>query len=130
MLGIIVAEKSEINNLDRLYTALATSDVKFIDLKSVLLNAKSAGRLYYKKDTHWTNIGAEIAFEAIMDKLNAAYTNIDVTNYSVELTKRGDLDKLLYPLENRYDEEFVIDSGLDYDSFVFLNPTAAAMSPE
>ena len=44
----------------------------FVNLKEPILEAKNdfPYRLYFKKDTHWNNIGAYIGFEAIAHALN------------------------------------------------------------
>lgn len=44
----------------------------FVNLKKPILEAKNdfPYRLYFKKDTHWNNIGAYIGFEAIAHALN------------------------------------------------------------
>jgi hypothetical protein len=42
------------------------SPVHIVDLRPALLAAKSTGRLYFKTDTHWNDLGAYAAYRAIM----------------------------------------------------------------
>jgi alginate O-acetyltransferase complex protein AlgJ len=43
------------------------SPIHLLDLRPVLLAAKSSGRLYFKTDTHWNDLGAYVAYRAILD---------------------------------------------------------------
>lgn len=43
----------------------------FIDLFSILRDKKQAGQLYFKTDTHWSNAGALLAFNQIMERCSA-----------------------------------------------------------
>lgn len=118
--------KSSENNLTRIYKELSLRKVNYTDLKASLLNAKqdnSLKRLYYKRDTHWTSIGAIIGYENIMEGLDRTPTSYDLTNVESSYTRRSDLDKLLYPSIERFDEEYFVEDNLDYDSFEFTFPT-------
>ncbi len=46
-----------------------TGDPQFLDLAPSLLAAKPKGQLYWKTDTHWSSLGAQIGFQAIMQRL-------------------------------------------------------------
>ncbi len=45
------------------------SPVHFLDLRAALMAAKSSGRLYFKTDTHWNDLGAYAAYRAIMQSV-------------------------------------------------------------
>lgn len=45
------------------------SDLKVIRLKDILLDAKEGHQLYFKTDTHWTQIGAYIGYQEIHRRL-------------------------------------------------------------
>ena len=63
-------------NLDKLTNVLGDKDY-YLDLKSALLNSKNLGTLYHKRDSHWNNLGASIAFSEFCKKLG-----LNVTDYS------------------------------------------------
>lgn len=56
---------------DTLLGALGQTDIPVLDLRPVMLDAKSAesAPLFYRTDTHWNRLGAFKAYEAIADDL-------------------------------------------------------------
>jgi hypothetical protein len=42
----------------------------FLDLTLTLRAARDKGMLYFRKDSHWNDLGAQTAFRAIMERLN------------------------------------------------------------
>lgn len=93
------------NNLDRLYTKLATSDIHYVNLKNKILQAVSFNdtsyndplvTYYHKKDSHWNNLGAEIGYNSIMESIDNDFTPVDYS-YTTSYSWDGDLEKLLYP---------------------------------
>lgn len=61
--------------------------------------------LYHKTDSHWTNRGAALAHDFLMQTLGLPYTAFADEAYEVGQTHRGDLYEMLYPkgtmLENQ-----------------------------
>jgi hypothetical protein len=56
---------------DQLYRYLREqTNLDLVDLREPLLKAKSRARLYYRRDTHWNDRGAFVAYQAIMEKLS------------------------------------------------------------
>jgi hypothetical protein len=45
------------------------SPIHLLDLRPALFAAKKSGRLYFKTDTHWNDLGAYAAYRAIMDSV-------------------------------------------------------------
>lgn len=118
-------QKADTNNLMRVYDELENVGVSYIDLKQDLLLAKeekAQERLYYKRDTHWTALGAAIGYESIMKKLGKNSVLDDTNSYKIELSKNGDLDKLLFPMMDRVDEEYILNKQIDCNSFEFISP--------
>jgi len=76
------------NNLSRLCEELDAQGVDYADIKGELLAAKDEMNLfdlYYKGDTHWTNLGARVGYNTIMEGLNKAgipYEIYTLTNAS------------------------------------------------
>ena len=97
----------ENGDLDRLFSALAERGVDFVDLRDVLAAEKESGQLYFKRDTHWNGRGALFAFRAVAEKLGIVGADFGelIPNDRFE----GDLDRLLYPGEKKYDTDFTPD---------------------
>ena len=57
--------------LDQLAERLEAMEdgVRFVDLRDVLIRAKSEERLYYKTDTHWSGGGQRISYEVQLEVL-------------------------------------------------------------
>jgi hypothetical protein len=77
------------------------SDLKVLDLRPILLDAKTEGTLYYHRDSHWTDQGAQIGCTAIVQRLShwfpdlrprpqSAFTSVKVRN-----ARPGDLVRML-----------------------------------
>lgn len=54
---------------DALMKLLAEQEVKVVDLRPVLRAGKTIGPVYRPRDTHWSNLGALLAFNAIVQDL-------------------------------------------------------------
>jgi alginate O-acetyltransferase complex protein AlgJ len=63
------------SRLDQLLAALRRDDPDFpvLDLREVMLREKGNLALFYHTDTHWTELGAYLAYRAIMEKLATAF---------------------------------------------------------
>ena len=111
-----------VHDIDRLYAALSDAGVDFIDLRPTLLQAKEDALLYHKRDSHWNGRGAAAAFGAITDALELP--RIDFGRFSVHHDFEGDLDRLLYPGEVRFDDDETQDmSGM----FIFTSAYSTPM---
>ncbi len=61
----------EVSPLDQLYGLVAQlPHVDAVDLRPALLAAKPEHTLYHHLDTHWNDVGAYIAYRALVEKLN------------------------------------------------------------
>ena len=114
-------KKAASNDLSRLTAKLSSSDVNYLDMKSVLLETKANNtiNIFYKRDTHWNAIGAYAGFCAIVSKMGIVAKDYG-SSYTVTKNYRGDLDKLLYPEGGIYDEQVNFDYSID--EFTFTDP--------
>ncbi len=63
--------------MDQLVAHLkARSNVDILDLRPTLTAAKSLGMLYPKTDSHWNDLGAYVAYQAILDRLRDWFPSI------------------------------------------------------
>ncbi len=91
-------------DLDRLNESLDRMGIDYLDLRSVLTEAKGDGLLYFRRDTHWNKFGAGVASLAILDKLGLSASVSPYDIHTVPRDFQADLDALLYPHSTRYDD--------------------------
>ena len=100
-------------DIDRLFGKLEALGVPYIDLRSILADAKGDTLIYHERDTHWNAEGARIAFEAISAALGFAHPEFSLYGPAEVHDHAGDLDTLLYPSRKMYDDNTSYDfSGL------------------
>ncbi len=69
-LPLSVKQLSNLSRLDQIVDYLRhNTDVNFIDLRPVMLEAKQTMRPYHKTDTHWNDYGAYLAYQAVMIRM-------------------------------------------------------------
>ena len=111
-------------SFELLYAALEREAVRYLDLRAVLEAVKAgqtdetAGtRLYHRLDSHWTNLGAAYAADAILAALGlpSDYAGAD---YAVTQDFSGDLYEMLYPMGTEQDY------NQSYDLFTYSTGTA------
>src|SRR3712207_179112 len=103
------------SRLDQLMDYLhKNSNIDVLDLRKILLDNKSKGRLYYKTDTHWNQFGGYFGYEAIMKEVGKYIKSvrpltIDKFNIVKEyrVPGEGDLANML-SLPNQYGEEHIL----------------------
>lgn len=113
----------EENDLVALAGALEAADVHYYDLYALfnersLLEEKEG--LYHKRDTHWNNAGARLAYDEMLTALGHPHQSFD-GDYTVEENWEGDLDRLLYPVNGVLDEQVVYADGPE-NHFDFVGP--------
>lgn len=101
--------QTEGRELDRLFAALDTRSVPYIDLREKLIDAKDDLLIYHKRDSHWNTEGARIAIGAIADKLGFATPDFGQYGPTAVSDFSGDLDTLLYPEKKMYDDNTAYD---------------------
>ena len=111
------------SNMDRLHAALEERGILYTDLAAALEDAETL--LYHRRDTHWNGAGALAAYNAIMDTAGIAHEDYSAYPLVTTADFRGDLDELLYPSAELYDEnilpEFDFSSQFIYTSN-YLSP--------
>ena len=129
-----IRRSSSPSNLDRLNKAMRAR-LYYLDMKSILLkSAEDKSRfIYLKNDSHWNNLGALIAYNAVQDNLNSRikkfdYMPIDESKlYISTVPVSGDLTAMLYPAAQKMDVQY--DLGL-FRSFSSAKPLTNLMDSE
>lgn len=109
------AKKSgEPSNWERLHEFLDKEGVNYLDLKETLAGRESNAdqeskaegmELYLKGDSHWSNEGAAIGADAILDRLDVAHEDMSDKEFTVRKDYVGDLTELVYPAAPRKENQ-------------------------
>lgn len=88
------------SRLSQLSDALEERNSSVLVLKDALLQAKTEGQLYFRTDTHWTDLGAYFAYRTILSAWNEgseAFRPRNLSDYKKlkEPLAQGDLLRLL-----------------------------------
>lgn len=116
--------ETEARDLDRLYAALDARGVPYLDLRPILTAAKSEQLIYHRRDTHWNTRGALAAWEAVGDALSLTLPDYEAFGFTEVTDFKGDLDTLLFPSREMYDENTVC--NLD-GQYIFTSAYATPM---
>lgn len=95
---------SDVNNRRLLEKELEKQSVNYADLYGLFSGEQET--LYLKKDSHWNNKGALLAYNALCDK--AGWEHEDYRNCEYEIKKDyvGDLNSMVYPLLEQPEENY------------------------
>lgn len=100
------------NNYAKLRPYLAEYGVNYADLFAFL--GAQDETLYLKTDSHWTNRGAALAHDFLMDTLGLPHKAFADAPYTTENTHRGDLYEMLYPASNAREAQQQYETTFSY----------------
>ena len=108
-----IRRSSQPTNLDRLNRVMGGRSY-YLDIKSELLSLRESQPrdIYLRHDSHWNNLGALAAYNAIQRSLNAhiaQYDYLPVTVEEADITETrvaGDLTNTLYPSLEKTDVQY------------------------
>ena len=95
------------HSVDRLAETAERAGIAYADLAACL--GETGETLYLKRDSHWDNKGALLAYNCILDTLGCAHARYDDVLPVRARTENGDLNRMLYSfygekeLNYRYD---------------------------
>jgi len=100
-----------VTEYDLMLRALAARGVAAVDLRAPLIAAKALGPIYRRTDTHWTKLGALIAYDAVVRAAGQSGWIIDSAHVlrGFETVEGGDLARLLTVAGAITDEDARID---------------------
>lgn len=83
------------HNRDLFNKSVQNSDLNYLNLFDVFENKNEV--LYFKRDSHWNNKGALLAYNSIMDTTGKSYDDYSTASVSRRKDFVGDLSLMLYP---------------------------------
>lgn len=99
-------------NYEILKPLLAEYGVNYADLFTFI--GEQDEILYHKTDSHWTNRGAALAHDFLMETLGLPHTVFGEALYGTENTHRGDLYDMLYPKGTKLEAQQHYETGFTY----------------
>lgn len=102
------------SNIDALTPVLKNLEISYCDLFELFESEKEV--MYLKRDSHWNNKGAVMAYNRIMDSLGYEHDTYETTKAVRTKTEVGDLNKMLYPLggEPEWNYAYQKEEGFEY----------------
>ncbi len=79
-----IVQLSPRSRLDQIIERMYGTEVRIIDLRPVLLEAKQHRQAYHKGDSHWNLWGAYAAQYAVLDKIKSDFPDLKIQYYAPE----------------------------------------------
>ena len=117
-------------NYEKLKPLLEEYGVHYADLFTFLSEQDEI--LYLKTDSHWTNRGAALAHDFLMETLGLPHTAFAQAEYTTAETHRGDLYEMLYPKGTAREAQQAYETTFSYVSEprtaedILIQPTSPA----
>lgn len=86
----------DVKNMDLLSPKLAEADISYADLFEAFQKQQEV--LYLKRDSHWNNKGAVLAYNTMLDCLLMEHETYENVKKVREEKEYGDLNTMLYPI--------------------------------
>lgn len=100
------------SNIKALTPLIKSSKLKYCDLFSLFKSQNET--LYLKRDSHWNNKGAMLAFDKIMNQLGHEHRDYSADKVTRKNTEYGDLNKMMYPISAEPEWNYYYPSLKDY----------------
>jgi|GEM_PF-2022787 len=103
----------------------ANTNIDFIDLTNDINSAKQKQQVYYKTDSHWNNLGANIGADAIIKWISDTLPLVEPEHYELieKLWKGGDLTRMA-SIDSLQNEDIVIWWPYENAPFSKIKPPA------
>ena len=100
------------SDAERLLPWLTAENVNYLDLFKVF--EEQDEELYYHRDSHWTEKGAVLAYNEMIDEIGAKH--IRIAEETLSLTKlSGDLNNMLYPVGGIYENKDILLDNMTWE---------------
>ena len=98
---------------DVLTPILGQMEIPYADLIKAFKDEDEV--LYLKTDSHWSNKGAILAYNTIMDALGYAHDDHSASDLLNKAEEAGDLSRMVYTFYGQKEENDVYDTGQNYE---------------
>lgn len=115
------------------------TDLKVIDVRKDLADAKQLERDYHKTDTHWNDYGAFIAYTRLMQEISKDVSGVnalklDDMEFSSSVGPGGDLAGMLGLLEGMSEQRILLRpkagfKAVEFKDVAYKNPSALPSTP-
>lgn len=100
------------SNLEHMAEKMAEAGISYVDLYGLFCGQDEV--LYFKRDSHWNNQGAVLAYRALMERMEKEHESYLNVPYELEQIHMGDIDEILYPLAAEPEEDYIYDKEFQY----------------
>lgn len=104
-------EGKEKNNRELLLSKMDDYSINSLDITGLF---KSSDDLYHTRDSHWTNKGALLVYNSVMDMFEVSHYDFSDVEYCSQNIWSGDLDTMLFPSLNHLSEQIVYNYDFNF----------------
>lgn len=109
---------SDTHNRDLFNKAIKNTDINYVNLFELFENQDEV--LYFKRDSHWNDKGALLAYNEIMDTLSKSHDDYSTADVQKRKDFVGDLSKMLYPTSDAAEYNYYYGAQ---DSYSYVTDT-------
>lgn len=118
--GKVSSEK----NIEKLEQEIQNMQIPYADLYEVFSEQHEI--LYLKKDSHWNEKGAVLAYNTILDELEHEHETYETVDNIRTKTEYGDLNKMMYPLSFEPEWNYSYDKE---EKYTYVTDTQSVEDP-
>ena len=98
---------SDGSDLDILAEKFVDAGVNYADLYALLKSQNDT--MYLKRDSHWNNMGALLAYDAILSEADVSHDSYETETFTRKKDYVGDLNSMIYPVSSRPEWDMYLD---------------------
>lgn len=104
---------NQYQDLTDLTTQITEEGINYSNLYDLLSSQSQV--LYLKRDSHWNNMGALLAYNSILDKLGAEHDNYETASFVRKKDYVGDLNSMLYPISAKEEWNLYLEDAKSFN---------------
>lgn len=100
---------SDGSDMDIMSAKFAEAGINYADLFTLL--KEQSDTMYLKRDSHWNNMGALLAYNCILDTAGIEHNNYETANFIRKKDYTGDLNSMIYPVSSKPEWDMYLDDS-------------------
>lgn len=100
---------SDGSDMDVIAGKLVEAGVNYVDLYAVMSEQKDT--IYQKRDSHWNNMGALLAYNDILDVAGIDHDTYETARFTRRKDYIGDLNSMIYPVSSQPEWDMYLDDS-------------------